>query len=92
MTWEDMWEALNQLRPAALRTHKRGSWYVDQAINIRSTEGLFIESPNESGVTPERAVEARWEELTTLPSDKYIGDYDSKSNRYRWGGFMWVKL
>lgn len=94
MTWEQKLAALQTLTEHKLIMREPGDWYVCATIEIGGDGMLKSEYGN--GETPEEAVLDHWERLTKLQNFEYLvvrtpTDFvgGSKSNYYRWNGFMW---
>lgn len=90
MTWEDKFDAINGLAIAALHMRYPGNWFVAQPGVEMKNMGL-LRGVSGNGPSPQEAVEAHWEELTSPPPGQYIvvGAYRANRRAVRWSGHMW---
>jgi hypothetical protein len=73
----------------------KGQWFVSMPhVEVKCGSTLHS-STGEHCTTPEAAIEASFDFLTTLPDDKYIvfKAYGKEARRaYKWNGFMWNEI
>lgn len=84
---KDMMLVINALDPGASLafSHHTGMWYVDSRISIG--DGTLLNGGSEHRATPEEAVEAFFERLTTLDLDHYVvSKYCGHRREWTWNG------
>lgn len=93
MTWEQKFVALKALGDCALKMRAPGDWYLS-LHGVEVKRGPMLGSVGESGPTPEAAVTATWDAVTTLPPGQYLvmGALRSTRRAVVWGGFMWQEV
>ena len=71
-----------------------GSWYVN-VPHVEVKKGSILASASSFGDTVEYAINSCFDDLTTLPHDKYVvKNAMSKKDRkaFLWNGFMWEQI
>jgi len=96
MDYQEKFAAINAVAEASLLMRKPGDWYVSQPTEITSDSSAMLSGKYGNGETPEKAIDAHWDELTrTLKPDEYVVIHagDPKRRRHlRWNGYMWEDL
>lgn len=93
MTWEQKLAAMLVLSGGTmpLVMVQPGNWMCCHPGEIGG-DGLLRSVPQRAA-SPEAAVNATWDAILALPSDRYLEvNRDGARRRYRWGGFMWLEV
>jgi hypothetical protein len=77
---------------AVLFSEYTGQWYVD-ARRLAVGDGCMAASTAEHRDTPDLAVRAIFERLTSIGLDEYvIGEYQGERREYRWNGAAFAEV
>ncbi len=92
MTWEEKFRALRALDPTVcLMMRDDGIWFVPAGRRAIGQPGAFT-CVQESGLTPEEAVNEIWDRYMSEAlgeSALLLDPFSDTPRKVRWNGFMW---
>ncbi|MGH9238775.1 MAG: hypothetical protein ACRD3G_12120 [Vicinamibacterales bacterium] len=93
-TWEQKFEALQGLGEASLKMRAPGKWYVSQpGVEVKGIGEHSGDGNGADGATPEKAVENRWEALTSQSLEQFVEHKRGRLlRRVRWTGWFWTDI